>query len=191
MQVHATSIDIQTDPPRQFQMTTEEADRQAEQEDNVAEEIITSRLPVEVPAGPNEADGTVTLRDDQCSWCGFSDHTRKSIAKCPQHPRYNDTKYEKGAKVSTSWIACSRADHKKRSRVRQKEKLTPFSVRCEPSDSAFNTKNWTQGVGALDDYIPPKFEGDHRQTRPKSKHGWTIKTPPIEFFNYFHPVCNV
>ena len=186
MQIQHTLIDAQTYPPRQFQMTNEEAEQQAEQEDNFAEEIITSRLPIEVPTGSNEADGTITLQADQCSWCGFSDHNRKTKAKCPQHPQYSGNKYDKGAKVSESWISCSRSDHKKRLRANQKEKLTPYSVRSEPTDSAFTTKNWTEGIGALDNYIAQKFEGD-RQTKPKAKHGWTIDTPPIEFFNYYHP----
>ena len=86
---------LQSDPGCQFQMTNEEADRQVEKEDNVAEEIITSRLPVEVSVGPNETDGTVTLGHDQCSWCEFSDHIRIFKTKCPQHPQYVGTKYEK------------------------------------------------------------------------------------------------
>ena len=31
-------------------------------------------------------DDSQTLGANQCSWCGFSDHKRKTRAKCPQHP---------------------------------------------------------------------------------------------------------
>ena len=155
------------------------------QEDQIAEEI---RMPTEIPAGSSEDDGVITLQEDQCPWCGFSDHRRKSKTNCPQHPQYSGSKYSKGAKVVATWVSCSRADHKKRARVRSKEVLTPFSVRSAPSDIEFTTKNWTTGVDELDDYTPPKFQG-RRHTKPKTKHGWTIDTPPITFFNYFHPVC--
>ena len=39
------------------------------------------------------------LADDQCSWCGFRGHVRKTRAQCPQHPNYNGSAHEKGAKI--------------------------------------------------------------------------------------------
>ena len=42
LQFRHSSIDVQTDPPRQFQMTSEEADKHAEQENDVAEEIYNN-----------------------------------------------------------------------------------------------------------------------------------------------------
>ena len=130
MQVVRPPRDVHTDAPRQFHMTAEEADNAAEQEDERAEEIIADRTPVEVPAGPSEDDGVIVLQENQCPWCGFSDHKRKSKTKCPQHPQYVGDKYTRGAKVVAAWVPGSRSDHKKRARERlttQRSSNTVFS----------------------------------------------------------------
>ena len=56
------------------------------------------------PNVPQDVCETVGIDDDQCSWCGFRDHNRKTRASCPQHPNYNGTNHQKGDKIHEARI---------------------------------------------------------------------------------------
>ena len=181
------SRDVQTDGPSVFQMSVAEADLAAEEEDQRADLILVSR-PAD-SASATAAIATITVPEpvgcpaDQCPWCGFKDHTRKSKKSCPQHPDYVGTRYPKGSKVSAEWPSGTRASHLRKPTV----PLTPFSVRSAPTHKDFTAKEWVQGTGALTGHQPQAcLVGE--ATVPKACHGWTRHTPPIELFNHFYKV---
>jgi hypothetical protein len=179
----AASIDVQTDPTRQFLADDDEADQDAQREDDRANEIMQQQ---EVVGDPVESSQVLEgCAADQCPWCGFRDHTRKLVNHCPQHDNYRGTKHEKGAKVSPEWVPGNRQSHSRRARP----PLTPHSVRSAPTHPDFKPPNnvWIEGTGALANHVPPKCLVGSK-TSPKAKHGWTIDTPPITFFNFFHKV---
>lgn len=166
---------MQNDPPRQFHISVAEAELSSQQEDAVAERI-------------RDEDGTdavviVGCAATQCPWCGFSDHTRKSLRLCPQHPAYCGRDHAKGDKISDSWVPGTRPPHNRK----QRPILTPWSVRSAPSDNGFKAKVWTDGTDALTNHVPPACTAQ-QMTVPAPQHGWTIDTKPIELFDHFYPV---
>ena len=105
-----------------------------------------------------EAQTVVVLDVDYCSWCGFRDHKRKTRKACPQHPDYDGDVYEKGDKLHDDWAPGPRSSYGTKDRPR----LTPTSVRSAPLASNFRVKDWTVGVGAIDErskFEPKKFTG--------------------------------
>ena len=127
------------------------------------------------------------LADDQCSWCGFSDHRRKTRTSCPQHPDYNGDKYSKGAKISNAWVPGTRGSH----RSGTSTPVTITSVRSAPLCTTWKTKDWTEGVGALESFEPQDFQGQSTLTYPKSQFGWDSNTPPRPLFDNFYKVLPV
>ena len=126
------------------------------------------------------------LEDDQCSWCGFRDHTRKTRKSCPQHADYDGDVYNKGDKVNEDWVPGTRASHSRTPR----RKLTPTSVRSAPMAASWTTEDWTVGVGALEkpeEFDPKEFEGASTLTYPKASLGWTVDTPPLDLVRQFYP----
>lgn len=154
-----------------------EADRAADQEDTQADRIRAAN------GTENNVEVVAGCAPDQCPWCGFRDHTRKVRNKCPQHDLYSGTSHEKGAKVSADWVPGNRQSHNKR----RKAPVTPLSVVSAPSDPAFKATQWTEGMGAIQNFIPEKCRV-RKQTRVKPSLGWTVDTPPITMFNQFHTV---
>ena len=131
-------------------MDAVEADQIASQEDDQTDQLR---------AKYGNAEDVETVQGcarDQCPWCGFRDHNRKSKYKCPQHPSYdssyNNGRYEKGAKVSDDGIPGNRESHKKHRR--KKSTVTPLSVLSPPSDPAFKAESWTEGKSALENFTP-------------------------------------
>ena len=101
MQSVPASRDVQTDRPTQFQITEEEADLAAEEENNRADAILGVNTANSASAASVTTDATQPgCPVDTCLWCGFDDHTRKTRRSCPQHEHHGDSKYAKGAKVS-------------------------------------------------------------------------------------------
>ena len=136
--------------------------------------------------GVEEAQTAVVLDADQCSWCGFHDHKRKTRKACPQHPNYDGDVYEKGDKLHDDWIPGPRSSYGTNDRPR----LTPTSVRSAPLASSFKAKDWTVGVGAIDErskFEPKKFTGRSVLTYPKSSLGWTVDTTPRDLVQRFYP----
>ena len=82
----------------------------AEQEDIRVNTILANSAP---EGAPNVCQLTPDQWSDQCSWCGFKGHTRKTKKSYPQYENYDDTKYEKGSKVSPSpeWVPGTRFSH--------------------------------------------------------------------------------
>lgn len=126
-----SSRDAQTDPDSTFSLSPEEADAAAEKEDIRANAIRAN-------SAAESAPDVCRLVSDQCSWCGFKCHSRKSKYACPQHPNYEGHTYEKGSKVSPEWVPGTRASHSTGSAG---PPLTEFSVRSAPSDSDFKVKD--------------------------------------------------
>ena len=169
--------DAQSDPTTRFQMDDVEADHAAAQEDDHASQIRLTNGNV------NDVEIVAGCVPDQCPWCGFRDRKRKTRSKCPQHDLYSGTVHEKGAKISPDWVPGNRQSHNTSRRVA----VTPLSVVSAPSDPAFKTTNWTEGMGALENFTPTKCLAQ-KQTRVKPSLGWTVDTPPITLFNHFHTV---
>ena len=136
-----------------------------------------------------DVSDTGGIADDQCSWCGFRDHNRKTRASCPQHPNYNGTNHQKGDKIREDWVPGTRASHQSGG---QRQKLTATSVRSKPLHASFKVKDWTVGVGALNTrskFAPKEFTGRRLLTYPKTSLGWTVDTPPIDLVRQFYPAC--
>lgn len=132
---------------------------------------------------------SVVLEEDQCSWCGFRDHVRRTRKTCPQHPDYDGDVYQKGDKLNDVWLPGTRASHNSSSR----QKLTPTSVRSAPLASSFTVKDWTIGVGAINErskFDPKEFTGQSLLTYPKSTLGWTVDTPPRDLVRQFYPASD-
>ena len=128
----------------------------------------------------------VVLDADQCSWCGFRDHKRKTRKTCPQHPDYDGDVYEQGEKLHDDWIPGPRSSHDAQRRPR----LTPTSVRSAPLASSFKVKDWSIGVSAIDEsstFEPKQFTGRSLLTYPKRSLGWTHDTPPQDLVQQFYP----
>ena len=133
-----------------------------------------------------QSDGHPVLEDDQCSWCGFRDHKRKTRKACPQHPDYDGTVYQKGEKISDDWVPGTRDSHNRASRRR----LTPTSVRSAPFANSWKEKDWTVGVGAIDGrstFRPKEFTGESALTYPKASLGWDQDTSPLVLVRQFYP----
>ena len=180
MQVLRPLRDAQNDRETVFQMDPLEADRAAAQEDDQAARIRSENgeeLDVEIVSG---------CAPNQCPWCGFADHRRKTKYKCPQHPQYRGSAHAKGDKVSAEWVPGPRESHN----VRNKVPVTPLSVVSAPSDKSFKATQWTEGAGALSGFTPEKCRVQ-KQTRVKASLGWTVDTQPITFFDNFYTVSFV
>ena len=189
MQSVPASRDVQTDRPTQFQITDEEADLAAEEENNRADTILAVNTANSASAASVTTDATQPgCPVDTCSWCGFDDHTRKTRRSCPQHEHYGGSKYAKGAKVSPEWLPGTRQSHARQRQRRRQTPLTVRSVRCASTDKDFTTTDWVEGTGALAGH-QPKVCLANEATVPKACHGWTKDTPPIELFDWFYKVC--
>ena len=130
-------------------------------------------------------DAPNVLQEGQCPWCGFSDHVRKTSAKCPQHREYSGSKYKKGDKIRESWIPGSRRSHEP-GRV----PLTPTSARCAPECAEWKTSHWTEGTDALNGWTPEEFDTSTclPLTRTKPSYGWTAETKSTTLFDHFYKV---
>ena len=131
-------------------------------------------------------DGQPVLEDDQCSWCGFRDHKRKTRKACPQHPDYDGDVYNQGDKITDDWVPGTRASHNASAR----RHLTPTSVRSAPLCSSFKVKDWTVGVGSINErsnFEPKAFTGRSVLTYPKATLGWTQDTSPRDLVRQFYP----
>ena len=164
-------------PVSQFQMSVQAADMAAQEEDEISDRI---RQDDDTPAATESG-----CAENQCPWCGFSDHRRKSKHYCPQHDLYCGTQHQKGDKVSDDWVPGNRKSHE----TRRRAPLTPHSVRSKPSDPEFKADFWQGGPDALNGHVPAPCTAP-RMTLPQcEEQGWTIDTPPIDLFNHFYTVC--
>ena len=128
---------------------------------------------------PNE------LHQGQCSWCGFSDHTRKTSTHCPQHSMYSGSRYKKGDKIRESWIPGNHKSHERRHTP-----MTPTNVRSAPQCEEWKTENWIEGTSASNDWTAEEFDIStyFTLTRPKPSHDWTIETKAVTLFDNFYTV---
>ena len=145
-------------------------------------------------------NATITpLTDDQCSWCGFTGHTRKRKTKCTMHPQYTGP-LEKGKKVSSDWISLPRGAYLKRvgqslrtavtRRVRHPSEnhRVPTSVLCAPTCVKWTSTHWTEGAGALTEFEPAACTAP-RLTSINPDLGWTATTRPEVLHESFFPVA--
>ena len=112
---------------------------------------------------------SVVLGDDQCSWCGFRDHNRRTRSQCPQHKDYDGDVYQKGDKINDAWVPGTRASHNNNNNG-DRRRLTPTSVRSAPLANSWTVKDWTVGVGTIDarsKFEPGDFTGQSVLTYPK------------------------
>ena len=100
---------------------------------------------------------------------------------CPQHPDYDGDVYEKRDKLNDDWVPGPRSSHGTKDRPR----LAPTSVRSAPLASSFKVKDWTVGVGAIDErskFEPKQFTGRSVLTYPKRSLGWTVDSTTLDLF---------
>ena len=132
--------DVHDDADRQWAISEDEVMQSIEQEEALAEELVQQSQPT---GGPDDDAALPALLPDQCSWCGFTDHTRKLRSKCPMHKDYSGSK-PKGVPAFEGWCSMARAEYikhtgqtrasvQRRTRKPTAEPLTPTSVLCAPT----------------------------------------------------------
>ena len=189
--------DVHTDNARSWGMTDDQIVEQSSGENQRAEQIVTEAT---AAVSNNSTNSTIPpLADDQCSWCGFTGHTRKSKTKCPLHANYTGP-LEKGKTVTPDWVSLPRSAYLKKvgqprgaavgRRVRNptENQRVPTSVLSAPTCANWHSTHWTEGAGALNDF-DPHVSTAPRLTTINPDLGWTVDTQPEELFEAFFPVA--
>ena len=143
------------------------------------------------------------LDDDQCSWCGFHGHSRKTKKQCPMHADYSGDK-PTGVAVRPGWKSQNRSRFRSgggttqnvsgaaavappsagRRRTAGRVPKVPTSVLCAPTVASWTATHWTEGAGALADFEPETCAAP-TVTKPHPDHGWTSRTTPQTLFDHF------